>query len=1145
MAINLSRVTADINRTASYVSRSSSVLSNSGINLPNDFSSIETVTKSTLAGANALSAISQPSKGISSAIQNGVNSFASVGNVLSTVDSFTSKLNKQTAGITGLISSAASISNSLGSLKQSASLSNLIRSSVGEISTLSSSIESVGSVIPSQLNDSNTTFSSPLSMAFDPGRNKLQDLINSNLGQINPQLQNTSNALNSVNDGAGTGIAGILNKIPELGSAVSQSLGNLNLSNISNKISNALPPTIPKVATDLGNIINPLSNTVRDISANLNNITSGLGQISSGAPVNNFQVPIGNKLNKINQSLNKVSNTLNTVQSVTNVLQNPNQISNILGNKVKSLIDSKLSSILNPINSILENMSSLGKSLSDLASLDFSKINVLNPNEIFSLVGGRFAENASRIVQLIDNIENNQSDFFVSNNKSGNLKAVFQQMKKGRDGSDKLGNELRNFNTYNYIITLGMLSIPEYNSPSNYVSNGLTKILARSGGGEYSKRIKTFDEETKLNGGNAEYFIEDVEIDSVIAPNPNTGIAMGTNINFRIVEPYSMGLFLEAIKQEANINGFSGTGKAPFCLRIEFVGWDEYGNSNQQISSRIKPRHIPILITKVDFSVSEQGCSYEISAVAYSDAALEDTVNSVKTDISSQGVFVHEVLENSNESISRVINSHIENLEQNKQIVGYDRYLILFPNNKTDIYDAIKGNTITTEELTAFDAGEQLTIDQGTSNPVAPENPQTQIVAKSTTPYAPPKIYKYLKIWGSRENNINVIGKSPIAEDSNSNRLLKHPDSATIYSSENGLFQRDYPEAQVPQKGIAFEYSQGQAVTEIIEDVVLNSRYIFDAPEEQNSDAKKKWFRIETMVFIEENDAIDSQLGRPRMTYVYAVHPYFPDEAKFLLPNEAPRNNAELKAAALKEYDYIYTGKNEDVMEFDINFNNAFFQLVLSDLNTGNQKPGTRGSTPGEPTQGAVNNQSSRSDAEFRNEMALVDSVSSNKVRGTQYSPEIESKRRIAESFHDRLINETVDMITCDMKIWGDPFFLPTDQGNYRSKAISLGATSDGTMEYLNNEVTCVVNFLTPVDYPNKNGQFVMDFPELSRPFSGLFQIWAVTNSFSAGQYTQQLKLIRRPRQTDTPTGTSGLTSTGNIQGTNARIIDNRIVGGL
>lgn len=45
-----------------------------------------------------------------------------------------------------------------------------------------------------------------------------------------------------------------------------------------------------------------------------------------------------------------------------------------------------------------------------------------------------------------------------------------------------------------------------------------------------------------------------------------------------------------------------------------------------------------------------------------------------------------------------------------------------------------------------------------------------------------------------------------------------------------------------------------------------------------------------------------------------------------------------------------------------------------------------------------------------------------------------------------------------------------------------------------------------------------MEFPQVVPGFSGLFQIWAVTNRFSSGKFTQLIKLIRRKGQDDEET---------------------------
>ena len=74
----------------------------------------------------------------------------------------------------------------------------------------------------------------------------------------------------------------------------------------------------------------------------------------------------------------------------------------------------------------------------------------------------------------------------------------------------------------------------------------------------------------------------------------------------------------------------------------------------------------------------------------------------------------------------------------------------------------------------------------------------------------------------------------------------------------------------------------------------------------------------------------------------------------------------------------------------------------------------------------------------------------------------------------------------------------------------------EGTMNYLQSEIFCVVNFNSPFDY-QVNGA-TMEMPRRVPQFSGLFSIWAVTNVFSGGKYTQNLKMIRRRGQDDEET---------------------------
>jgi hypothetical protein len=119
-------------------------------------------------------------------------------------------------------------------------------------------------------------------------------------------------------------------------------------------------------------------------------------------------------------------------------------------------------------------------------------------------------------------------------------------------------------------------------------------------------------------------------------------------------------------------------------------------------------------------------------------------------------------------------------------------------------------------------------------------------------------------------------------------------------------------------------------------------------------------------------------------------------------------------------------------------------------------------------------------------------------------------------------------MVTAEMEIVGDPYFIPQQTGNYVAEnGKSPAITQDGTMNYLDQSVFCIVNFRTPFDYQVTGA--TMEFPQIVPGFSGLFQIWAVTNRFSKGQFTQTLKMIRRKGQDDKETtGSSNLINVDN-----------------
>ena len=674
------------------------------------------------------------------------------------------------------------------------------------------------------------------------------------------------------------------------------------------------------------------------------------------------------------------------------------------------------------------------------------------------------------------------------------------------DSSGRLKNPLRSYATYNYRITLACITSAEVNTPqSGFRSRGLSNVICQTGGGAINERVTTFGEVNY--GTTGEYYLEDLEMDALIAPNSKTGVAMGTNIAFTVLEPYSMGQFLEAMQVAAVQANHANYIEAPYILKIEFLGFDENSAPmpNKQ-DQNVTTKYVPIKLTNVEFQVDGQGSRYSVEAIPYNEQALIDEIAQVPTDVSISGNAVDEYLQRGERSLTNVLNARNETREDANVSPQEDRYLIMFPDNK-------QGATSAVEAADGADVFETL------------------------------KSYS--------ENHVNEIGRAVLTNDTNeggtkpmgSHVDAMYDDGPIRYMNRQAVAQQD-----LERTG---QYVQGTNIVGIIEDVIISSEYGKTLAETPAENGFKKWFKVETMVFDTENVGSEVTNGTKAKVYVYSVVPFLADEAKFLGPGRTPSSTEELKANAVKEYNYFYTGKNEDVLDFAIEFKGAFYQNLYADLGQFNKairdgsgsetvanppSPGTEVAPPGlGPASGGG---LSEAKAPVRNgdgKSPVPNGLATTASSGT--------KRAIAEAFHNTLINGDTDMVQAEMEIFGDPFFIPTSgMGNYNAPAsgIKRNTNADGGMDYQNEEVLIVINFRTPTDYAEGG---LMQFSTIVKPFSGLFQVNEVTNTFSKGQFKTNLKMIRRRGQNDEPTGDSEAIREGNGNNMDPRPYD-RMSGG-
>ena len=950
-----------------------------------------------------------------------------------------------------------------------------------------------------------------VSSALDQFNNVQKNIgrISSSIGQISGNASSLGSVFSSANSAGG-----IINNLS----------GNSSLQNTFRSVS-ALTGDIQSLVpgnSRVGSQAVTLSKRAEDIFSNVQRNAQGIKGISGGiTDVLNGSLDVGSlsgrSLGPLTGGLNlgqlsglpntnlfggfKAANiSSSTLGALSNITSNAPELQNIVNNPI-SVVPRSVAELTSPIGERYDGIREVVTQLATESPFNDYTSSTFKPFSINPIAQDR---NIGQFKDL--------------------PQAAFSRSERAGTSYSKVPNPLRNFSSHNYVVTLGILSAEEYNNPSQYrKSGGFKNYIIRSGGGDYKTRYQVDDEANNQNPGHSEYFIDEIEMDAVVAPNPNTNVSLGTSMQFRVMEPYSMGNFIEAISGSAIVAGYSNYLDAPFCIKIEFVGWDEFGNKLSNTS--IRPIFIPIKITKVDFTVDGKGSAYEIKAVPMSETGLGDDINEIKTPINANGDLVHTTLETGARSVTNIMNDRISKLEDAGAIAPFDRYVIVFPKTRKTLTDYLERDIINPDAL-------KVDVDERVQEQIGSQDSENEnaVSARSLTQQynnfnanvventinSVGRMYAKLKTFAEDTSQMNEIGQSTLVQEVGEGGNQAHGAYATSVTDENdprGNAARNTSGTAPAERSRDYQFQQGNTITDIIERMVLNSEFARTRSTEPGQNGIRRWFKIDTLTFIEENTETQSQMGRPPKVYVYSIIPYDADEAKFNAPNEAPANTEGLKNAAAKEYNYIYTGKNEDILNFDLTFNNAFMTTALANfgMNTGGTltSPGADGATANsQQSTGASSNKNTQAlqGAGGVQERVNVDSASANAVRSGDI------RRRIAEMFHDRITNQVTDMVTAEMEIIGDPFFVPQELGNFVAEpGDKPSTTEEGTMRYHESEVFCVVNFKTPFDY--QVGGASIEFPKVVPQFSGLFSIWGVTNTFAGGKFTQTLKMVRRRGQ--------------------------------
>ena len=662
--------------------------------------------------------------------------------------------------------------------------------------------------------------------------------------------------------------------------------------------------------------------------------------------------------------------------------------------------------------------------------------------------------------------------------------------KKEKTKEVQLRNVLNKYRSYTYNFTLAALHKSQLSTPEAYRGKPLDFVILKSGGkgpkGMNSSNVAGIqsrlnnnltvddngnsnivndvlggqvlvEEFNKASPGRFDMYIDDIEIDTLTTFTPGTNASLGTNVTFSVIEPYSINGFIEALHVGAVSAGYPSHLSASYVLKMEFVGYPDNVPLPEVQPIDKTTRYFIIKITGIEVEITERGTRYRCTAIPFHEGAFGQP-NKLKSDIKMEGKTVKDILKNFAKELNEQIAKDDKSTRSPENAKKHDTYEIKFAN---------------------IDSTGNVDLSKDT----------------------------------------NAIAEVDVKELFKDKTLFKFPDPATTpdvpKSAEDT--QKDPDSVKyVPSKSVV-QFPAGSNIHECIAAVIRDSEYVKNIlrtiGQGKNPDEYGMVDYFIVYPEVENLEDIDPVNKKPYQKYTFIVAPYKIHYTRIPRYNSQRVDSKALSRKVLREYNYIYTGKNVDVINFKLNFNTLFFEAVPKALGNSNYAF----SRDGLGRNGALNVESNpenlKNIAQDSNgaPLTMADVPNPSNI-GTGGPLSMTPFSVLARDMHEAIVNSKASMLTGELEIIGDPMFLvTTGHGNYKPKSEGGGITIDGEAIYAQSETLISINFRNPIDI-GPDG--LLQFDKTRVPFSGVYRVNKVRSSFRDGAFKQSLEVMRIPGQT-------------------------------
>tara|TARA_B100000700_G_scaffold232719_1_gene257732 strand:+ start:6605 stop:8812 length:2208 start_codon:yes stop_codon:yes gene_type:complete len=702
-------------------------------------------------------------------------------------------------------------------------------------------------------------------------------------------------------------------------------------------------------------------------------------------------------------------------------------------------------------------------------------------------------------------------------------------------------NILHKFASYNCLFTISSCNDKELQNRS-YFKNPLKNIVARSGGisdAEVSAnqlvaeaeaaranqdipalaRQKVYDDKMvyikdrqiseKVLEKGRDIFIENVNILSTASPSFERNLGTFTKIDMALVEPYGISL-IEKLRGATAKEGYIDYLDAPMLLTLQIKGQDENGNFTTTKEETIT-RKIPILIARVEFDVTESGTEYRLEALPYCEMGYDDRFKFPRRDV--QAFIPHGgTYQDWADSVEFAINSSgnadetarsqmdVEIAESTRKLPDVYKFH-LHPELRGKLtYDKMSKEQIRAEGTPLSDNKEFAELIDGASKvPPYKGGAQKGITHKFSDSF--PQAIE------------NIVQLSDFYREVLENWTEK-------FATAQGISTTIAPNTP---------FARDKTTKELIGDL-KKLKPTDDVKSYARQNQFVDWFRIVVTVSQETGTANFDPITRMHpKTINYTVVPYKVHINKFLQPGLHLAKPKDVEKNVRKNYNYIFTGENLDVLGFNINYKAAFFvRNVRPTYKTDQEKGGLDNKKDSNSwfSELVGGNKSDQYNLKTLSEETKLPF----NLRGAPSN--IKSKNAVDESvpprmsaFMDYLTNPDADMLQLDMEILGDPAYISEDSFDPSLQNAFKPVDSDfdlGKQQFKYNSYMPIIglNFRFPGDPQEQKGVY-FDRPAQNTDtsgmmFNGLYQLVKVDSKFEGGKFTQDLRLVRLLNQDST-----------------------------